>query len=62
MFRNWGRLLTLLGFALTLSCTVFMGPAIEQGFESALNELLATCYGAIIASIYLQPIAAEFDK
>ena len=62
LFKNWGRVLTVLGFLFTIPCLAFMPPTIELGIESALNELLAVCYGIIIASMYLQPISAEFNK
>jgi len=62
LFKNWGRTLTVLGFIIGLPCIALLGPTIEFGLESALNELLAVCYGIILASMYLQPISAEFNK
>jgi hypothetical protein len=62
LFKNWGRTLTTLGFLVSIPCLAFTSPNIELGIESALNELLAVCYGIILASMYLQPIASEFNK
>ncbi len=62
LFKNWGRTLTILGFLITVPCLAFMSPTIELGIESALDELLAVCSGIILASMYLQPVSAEFNK
>ena len=62
LFKNWGRTCTVLGFLVSLLCVALLGPTIEFGLESALNELLAVCNGIIIASMYLPPISAEFSK
>ena len=62
LFKSWGRTLTVLGFIIGLPCIALFGPTIEFGLESALNELLAVCYGIILASMYLQPISAEFNN
>jgi len=62
LFKNWGRTCTVLGFLVSLLCVALLGPTIEFGWETALNELLALCNGIIIASMYLPPISAEFSK
>ena len=62
LFKNWGRTCTVLGFLVGLPWIALMGPTIEFGLESALNEFLAVCNGIIIASMYLPPISAEFSK
>lgn len=62
LFKNWGRTCTVLGFLVGLPWIALMGPTIEFGWESALNELLAVCNGIVIASMYLPPISAEFSK
>ena len=62
LFKRWGRTLTVLGAIISLPCIALLGPTIELGLESALNELLAVCYGAILTSMYLQPISSEFNK
>lgn len=62
LFKNWGRTCTVLGFLVSLPCIALLGPTIEFGWDSALNELLAVCNGIIIASMYLPPISAEFSK
>lgn len=62
LFKNWGRTLTAFGFLLSIPCLAFTSPAIELGIESALNELLAVCYGIILACMYLPPIASEFNR
>jgi hypothetical protein len=62
LFKNWGRTCTVLGFLVGLPWIALMGPTIEFGLESALNEFLAVCNGIIIASMYLPPISAEFNK
>lgn len=61
-FKNWGRILTVIGFIAGLPCIALFGPTIEFGWESALNELFAVCYGIILAVMYLQPISEEFNK
>ncbi len=61
LFKKWGRTLTVVSFIASLLCIALLGPTIEFGLESALNELLAVCSGMILASMYLQPIAAEFN-
>jgi hypothetical protein len=62
LFKNWGRTITVLSFIIGLPCIALLGPTIEFGLESALNELLAVCNGIILASMYLQPISTEFNK
>lgn len=62
LFKNWGRILTVFSFVGGLLFIALLGPTIEFGWESALNELLAACYGIILAVMYLQPISAEFNQ
>lgn len=62
LFKNWGRTLTVSSFIVGLLFIALLGPTIEFGLESALNELVTVCSGIIFASMYLHPISAEFNN
>ena len=62
LFKNWGRILAVLGLIIGLPLGSLFGPSIVAGWESVMGALLDTCYGITLAVIYLQPISAEFNK
>lgn len=62
LFKNWGRILTVTTLIISFPCITLLGPVIEHGLESAINDLLSVCSGIILASMYFQPISAEFNK
>ncbi len=60
MFKAWGRWLYLVVTLLALPISVTLGPTISYGWEVALFDLLNMFHGAVILSMFLQPIASEF--
>jgi magnesium-transporting ATPase (P-type) len=62
MFKNWGRVLTVIGAIVGYPAIAFLGPSIEFGWESAFNEFANLLFGVILAAMYLPPISQEFNK
>ncbi|MCC5452601.1 hypothetical protein LMJ53_12805 [Rheinheimera sp. UJ51] len=61
LFRNWGRWLYLIVSLLILPVSVFTGPAIYYGWETALWDMLQMANGAVMLAMFLPPISNEFN-
>jgi hypothetical protein len=61
LFKPWGRGFYLVTTLLMFPVSVIAGPAIYYGWETALFDLASMFHGAIILSMFLQPIASEFS-
>jgi hypothetical protein len=62
LFKNWGRWLYLGSSVLILPISIFTGPTIYYGWESALWDISNMANGAIILAMFLPPISNEFNK
>ena len=62
LFKNWGRWLYLGCALLIFPVSIISGPTIYYGWESALWDFANMLNGAIVLSMFLQPIANEFNK
>lgn len=62
LFRNWGRWLYLGSTLFIYPVSIFMGPTIYYGWESALWDTACMLNGALILSMFLPPVSAEFTK
>jgi hypothetical protein len=62
LFRNWGRWLYLSSTVLIFPVSLFTGPTIYYGWESALWDTANMANGAIMLSMFLPPISKEFNK
>jgi len=62
LFKVWGKWLYLATTILIFPISVITGPAIFYGWETALFDFASMCHGAIILSMFLQPIANEFSE
>lgn len=62
LFKNWGRWLYLGGSALILPVSIFTGPTIYYGWESALWDIANMANGAVMLAMFLPPISNEFNK
>lgn len=62
LFKNWGRWLYLGSSILILPVSIFTGPTIYYGWESALWDIANMANGAIILAMFLPPITSEFNK
>lgn len=60
MFKAWGRWLYLGATISIFPISVIAGPAIFYGWETALFDFASMFHGAVILSMFLQPIASEF--
>jgi hypothetical protein len=60
MFKAWGRWLYLGATISIFPISVITGPAIFYGWEIALFDFANMFHGAVILSMFLQPIANEF--
>lgn len=60
MFKAWGRWLYLATTLLILPISIISGPAIFYGWEIALFDFANMFHGAVLLSMFLQPIASEF--
>ncbi|MHC1551219.1 hypothetical protein [Phyllobacterium sp. K27] len=60
-FRKWGR---WFGACMTIIIFValpFLGPSLSSGFGTALLQLSATLWGAILALAYFSPLSRDFS-
>jgi hypothetical protein len=62
LFRNWGRWFYLGSTILIYPVSIFIGPTIYYGWESALWDTANMVNGAIMLSMFLPPINNEFNK
>ena len=62
LFKNWGRWLYLGSSVLILPISIFSGPTIYYGWESALWDIASMANGAIMLAMFLPPISNEFNK
>lgn len=60
--KRWARGLSLYLTLLGLLMYPVLGPSIASGWGSALKELAALLWGAILASAYLSPVAEAFAR
>ena len=62
LFKAWGRWLYLTVTLLIFPFSIIAGPVINYGWETALFDFANMFHGAIILSMFLQPIASEFKS
>jgi tryptophan-rich sensory protein len=62
LFKNWGRILFLLGFVITLPMYSFLGVTVSGSISELLYDLGAYGDGAILALCYFSPVAKYFEK
>ena len=62
LFKNWGRLLLLLGFIIIIPIYVPMGTAVSSPLSQIFYDLGSYGEGAILALCYFSPIAKYFEK
>ncbi len=62
LFKNWGRWLYLGSTVLIIPVSIFTGPTIYYGWESAVWDITSMLNGALMLSMFLPPISNEFNK
>lgn len=62
LFKNWGRRLYLGSTVLIIPVSIFTGPTIYYGWESAVWDITSMLNGALMLSMFLPPISNEFNK
>lgn len=60
MLKRWGRALSLYSSVAGCALTVFLGPSLQSGWESALFEAATLLWGAILALSYYSPLRRQF--
>ena len=62
LFKQWAR---TLAFATTLTSLAFwplLGPTVQSGWNSALLQISAVSWGAVLAGAYWSPLASHFQR
>lgn len=62
LMKRWARGLSLYLTLLSLLMYPVLGPNLASGWGSALTELAALLWGAILACAYFSPVAEAFDR
>ncbi len=62
LFKNWGRILFLLGFALVAPLYWLLGTPVSSPLSQLLYDLGAYGEGAILVLCYFSPVAKYFEK
>lgn len=62
LFKHWGRWLYLGSTVLIIPVSIFTGPTIYYGWESAVWDITSMLNGALMLSMFLPPISNEFNK
>lgn len=59
-FRKWGRWLGLCATVAMLIAVPFLGPSLTSGFGTAVSQLSAMLWGAILALAYFSSLSSAF--
>ncbi|MGH6763590.1 MAG: hypothetical protein ACRECW_18600 [Phyllobacterium sp.] len=59
-FRKWGRSFGVCATVAMLVALPFLGPSLSSGFGTAVSQLSAILWGAIIALAYFSPVSRDF--
>ncbi|MEJ5021025.1 hypothetical protein WH297_14980 [Ochrobactrum vermis] len=59
-FKKWGRWLGVCTTIVMLVGLPFLGPSLSSGFGTAVLQLSAALWGAVLALAYFSPISRDF--